>query len=167
MSNDKRIRHGGDPHRGPDCTAPYPVSRMAPAVELVDLAREIAEADKMLASNAHGKLKVLAEQMRALQAQARGVLEQTRRDQQLHRAQCNFQRQPGRTYHLYRRPNGVQYFSMLAPEEWGGEPPHAYEGSYRLETDMSWSAVTASDAGAPVVEESLAALQKLLEPNGS
>ncbi|OOZ41039.1 hypothetical protein BOW53_05855 [Solemya pervernicosa gill symbiont] len=29
---------------------------------------------------------------------------------------------------------------MLSPQEWG-EPPHAYLGSYRLENDMSWTAV--------------------------
>jgi hypothetical protein len=30
---------------------------------------------------------------------------------------------------------------MLSPEDWRGHPPHAFEGSYRLEPDMSWTHV--------------------------
>lgn len=139
---DKRLeKYRGDNHDAADNTAPYPVSRMAPATELVDMAREIAEADRMLGSVTHGKLKVIAEQMKALQKEAHAILEQSARDQRLHRARCNFQRQPGNTYHLYSKADESLYFSMLAPEEWGGEPPHRFVGSYRLESDMSWTPV--------------------------
>lgn len=139
MADKKLKRHSGENHSASDNSAPYPVSRMAPATELVDLAQEIAEADKMLGSVTHGKLKVIAEQMKALQQEARSILESSARDQQLHRARCNFKRQPGNIYHLYRKPDESLYFSMLAPEEWGGEPPHCFVGSYRLESDMSWT----------------------------
>lgn len=132
-------KHEGGFHQGPDRTAPYPVSRMAPATELVDLAKEIAAADTMLSSVATGKLKILAEQMRALQAQAQQVLESTQRNQRLHRAHCNFKRQPGKIYHLYRKEDGNEYFSMLSPDEWRGQAPHPYAGSYRLEADQSWT----------------------------
>jgi len=33
---------------------------------------------------------------------------------------------------------------MLSPTDWGGSTPHAYLGSYRLESDYSW---TAADQG--------------------
>jgi hypothetical protein len=141
MSDTKGKRYSGQLHRGPDHTAPYPVSRMAPAIDLVDLAREIGEADKMLSATAGARLQAIAEQVRALQAQARHVLEQTRRDQELHRARCNFKRIPGKTYHLYRKPDGSTYFSMLTPRDWRGSPPDEFLGSYRLENDMSWSTV--------------------------
>ena len=36
-------------------------------------------------------------------------------------------------------PVGSLYFSMLSPAEWGGRAPHPFEGSYRLEADMSWT----------------------------
>jgi len=126
-------------HRGPDHAAPYPVSRLAPAIELVDLAREIAQADTMVNSRVSAKLKVIADQVRSLQAQAREALEQASRDQALHHAQCNFQRRPGHIYHLYCRTDGSRYFSMLAPADWRGGAPHSFEGSYRLEADMSWT----------------------------
>ena len=54
-------------HKGSDNTAPYPVSRMAPAVELVDLAKEIAHADQMLNLQVNNKLRVIADQIKNLQ----------------------------------------------------------------------------------------------------
>lgn len=146
MSDKALHRFRGERHRGADNTAPYPVSRMAPATVLVDLAAQIAEADNMLANVTHGKLRQIAEQIKGLQQQAADILQATARDQQLHRAQCNFQRKPGTIYHLYRRADGREYLSMLAPQEWGAEPPHEFLGSYRLESDMSWTAMEEIEA---------------------
>ena len=128
-------------HQGADHSAPYPVSRMAPSFHLVNLAEEISQADVTLATHASGKLRLIANQIKALQDEARQILEKTQRDQLLHRAQCNFKRQAGKTYHLYQKPDGTSYFSMLAPAEWGHKPPHTFIGSYQLEMDMSWTAV--------------------------
>lgn len=153
MKSADLTRHQGENHTGADNSAPYPVSRMAPATELVDMAREIAAADSMLGNVTHGKLKVIAEQIRHLQEEANRVLVQARRDQALHRAKCNFKRQPGRVYHLYLRADGTPYFSLLAPQEWGGMPPHPHAGSYRLENDMSWTCV--AEGGSVVDEETL------------
>jgi hypothetical protein len=129
-----------------DHASPYPVSRLAPPFGLVDLAREIQDADRVLGAVVGGQLEVIAEQIRGLQERARDILERADRAGQLHRAACNFRKRPGATYHLYRRPSGELYFSMLSPEDWGGSgtgggPPHPFEGSYRLEVDMSWTRV--------------------------
>ncbi len=118
--------------------APYPVSRLAPAYELVDLAGEIARADDMLSVQANGKLQLVAEQIRRLQQEAQIILHETKRNQELHRAECNFQKKIGQVYHLYRKNDGKLLFSLIAPEEWGRRLPYAFVGSYRLASDMSW-----------------------------
>lgn len=122
-----------------DSASAYPVSRLAPAFGLVDLAREIAHADEMLSNKAGAKLQVIARQVRLLQEQAREILQDTQRDQQLHRARCNFQKLPGQIYHLYRNDNDEPILSLLSPEDWRGRPPHRFVGSFRLESDRSWS----------------------------
>jgi hypothetical protein len=122
----------------PDHTSAYPVSRLAPAFNLVDLAQEIAKADEMLANRAGAQLQLIAEQMKVLQQQAQSILQQTARDQQLHRARCNFQKKPGQIYHLYRNNQGESLLSLLSPEDWHGRPPNHFMGSYRLESDRSW-----------------------------
>jgi hypothetical protein len=132
-------------YRGPAHAAPYPTSRLSPPIELVDLARVVAGADALLNVQASARLRVIADQIRALQAEARKVLEETRRNQELHRATCHFRRTPGRIYHLYERPGGELELSMLSPADWGGRPPHRCAGSYRLEPDMTWTPAEALD----------------------
>lgn len=124
-----------------DKASPYPVSRLAPPFDLVDVAREIQEADRVTSAVVGGQLDVIAEQIRALQDKARAILDQARRTAELHRASCNFKKRPGGIYHLYRRPNGEAYFSMLSPIEWGNVPPHPFEGSFRLEIDASFTPI--------------------------
>lgn len=143
MSSDTKRDDGGR-HDGPARTAPYPMSRLAPAHDLVDVARRIAEADAMIGAVASGKLRVIADQIRALQDEARRILDDTRRDLDLHRARCSFAPRPGQVYHLYRRADAELWLSMIAPSEW--DAPHPFEGSYRLELDRSWTRV---DLGEP------------------
>ena len=126
-------------HQGDDSTSPYPVSRLAPGFGLVDIAREIEQADKIVSGRLGAQLHVIAEQVKSLQAQAREILEQAKSDQRLHHARCAFRRIPGHVYHLYEEPDGGVAFSMLSPDDWGGSPPKPFVGSYRLENDMSWT----------------------------
>ncbi|MGF1468010.1 MAG: DUF2452 domain-containing protein [Sandaracinaceae bacterium] len=140
MADEKRAEGPGT-HLGPARTSPYPVSRLAPPHDMVDVARQIQEADRMVGAVVGGKLEVLARQIEAIQRQARELLARARRDVELHRAACNFVKRFGHTYHLYRRGDGTAYLSMLSPADWGGSPPHPHEGSYRLEPDQSWTPV--------------------------
>lgn len=134
-------KHTGSNHQGTGITSPYPVSRLAPQFELVDLARQISEADAKINIRVSAKIRVIADQIKALQAQAQAVLEDAQKDHQLHQAECHFSRNPGKIYHLYKKPQGQIYFSMLSLDDWQGNPPHLFIASYRLENDMSWTLV--------------------------
>jgi hypothetical protein len=126
-------------YEGPARAAPYALSRMAPAFDLVSAAEEIQRADETLATMTGGKLAVIADQIRHLKEKAHALLERARRDAELHRARCNFEKKPGGIYHLYRRHDGVRWFSLLAPTEWSRPQPQTFEGTYRLEADMSFT----------------------------
>ena len=123
----------------PEHASQYPVSRLAPPMELVDLAKEIQTADQLIGTRVSAKIQVIAEQIKSLQKKARTILEQARQDHELHRVSCSFKKKVGKTYHLYRRKDGSLYFSMLSPQDWNNQSPHTFEGSYRLEADMSWT----------------------------
>ena len=126
-------------HEGSDSTAPYPVSRMAPSVELVDLAKEISEADQMLSLQVNNKLSLISNQIKGLQNAARQILETAQRDQMLNQAACNFKKIPGKIYHLYDKSAGKQYISQLSPKDWQNGSPHKFIGSFRFEADFSWT----------------------------
>ncbi len=149
-------------HRGPEHSAPYPLSRLAPAFHSPDLAAEVAQAELLLDARTAAKLQVIADQMQSLQHAARLVLDRAREEQALHQAQCAFRRIPGKTYHLYRMSAGGCYFSMLSPADWRGSPPHVFVGSYRLEADWSWT--PAGQAGRP--DDSGALVDQLLRVGG-
>jgi hypothetical protein len=118
---------------------------MAPSFSLVDVAQEIERADQQLATSLGGKLGIIAEQIRGLQEKARALALRAQRDAELHRARCNFEKRPGGVYHLYRREDGERWFLMLGPDEWSTPQAHTFEGSYRLEADMSFTRLDAEE----------------------
>ena len=147
---------------GPSRAAPYALSRMAPSFSLVDVAAEIEKADGMLATVASGKLGQIAEQIRRLQDDARALIERAQRDADLHRARCRFEKKAGGVYHLYRaHEDGHRWFSLMAPEEWLRPQPQDFEGSYRLEADMSFTRLDVPDAS-PSETVDPSAVRKLL-----
>lgn len=158
QDDDEAPRARDERYRGPEHSSPYPVSRLAPAFTLVDVAKEIEHADQLVGAVTANKLKVIVDQIRSLQEQAESILESARRDVHLHHARCAFKRLPGQTYHLYRRSEKETYFSMLSPKDWRGKAPHEFIGSYRLEVDMSWTPVDEIDKR----DEEDAVVQKLL-----
>eukprot|EP00128_Syssomonas_multiformis_P018310 Colp12_sorted_trinity150504_noHs@16279 len=113
----------------------------APREDLVAMAHQIQHADAVLKAQVGSKLATIAEQIRRLQEEARKVMTEAVRDTDLHKIPCNFKRRPGQIYHVYTKPSGERYLSMLSPAEWGGKPPHTWGGSYRLEADQSWTPV--------------------------
>src|SRR5262249_12069619 len=116
MSDDAEKRPSRQqPYEGPRHAAPYPLSRLAGPVSLVDVARQIEQADQVIASTTSAQLSVIAEQIAALRRKAQEVLEQARNDAELHRAEARFTRTPGKTYHLYERQEAAgtrRYWSM-------------------------------------------------------
>ncbi|HEY6510066.1 MAG TPA: DUF2452 domain-containing protein [Vicinamibacterales bacterium] len=144
MSDD--TKYSGDNFRGPDHSSPYPVSRLGAPVSLVDSARFIESASSKVALRTNAQLEVIVEQMRSLQERARAIIEQATRDVDLIHAECRFHRVPGRIYHLYERPSGQRYFSMVGPDEFGGHAPTGFVASYRYEHDESWTRTDEIDA---------------------
>ena len=66
MTDDGFRKHGKGRHEGPPSLSPYPMSRLAPSHELVDVAREIERADLMLGAVVGNKLQLIADQIRGL-----------------------------------------------------------------------------------------------------
>lgn len=132
-------RYTGPNRDLPARTSPYPQSRLSAPHDLVALAEEIERADAMVRATTTGKLEHIARQMRALKEEAERTLSAAQRDAELHRVDCAFRKRPGQIVHLYERQDGSRYFSMLSPEDWGFSPPHAYQGGFRLEADMSFT----------------------------
>jgi hypothetical protein len=132
-------KYSGENYSGADHASPYPVSRLGAPVSLVDTAQQIEAASTSVALRTNAQLEVILEQMRSLQQRAREIMEQAARDIDLIHVECRFRRVAGRIYHLYQRPDGHRYFSMLSPEEYGSGASSGFIGSFRFEHDQSWT----------------------------
>uniref|UniRef100_A0AAY5ERN0 Chromosome 1 open reading frame 50 n=1 Tax=Electrophorus electricus TaxID=8005 RepID=A0AAY5ERN0_ELEEL len=117
-------------------TTPYQTNRVGDPMDLVALGSAGPEGD-----NACNRLTVIADQIRCLQEKARKVLEDAKRDAELHHTACNVVKKAGDTYYLYERESGQRYFSILSPKEWGPSCPHKFLGAYKLQHDMSWTPI--------------------------
>lgn len=146
-----KSKYKGETYRGPGHRAPYPVSRQSPSIDLVELAKEVADADDLLTIQAVGKLRILAQQIEQLREKAQEILVETKRNQQLHRAHCSFKKRVGGTYHLYSKSDGSLFFSMISPAEWRRSLTATgltFVGSYRLESDRGWTPLDPGENGA-------------------
>ncbi|XP_057563549.1 uncharacterized protein C1orf50 homolog isoform X3 [Hippopotamus amphibius kiboko] len=133
--------------------------------------RQVGEANEFVRANATNKLTVIAEQIEHLQEQARKVLEDARRDADLHHVACNIVKKPGNIYYLYKRESGQRYFSIISPKEWGTSCPHDFLGAYKLQHDLSWTLyedIEKQDANISIVNKLLSqpvALPPSTEPS--
>ena len=118
----------------------YGTRTLDPAIRLVDRAREIELADQSISSHTNAKLELILKQIRNLQDEARMVVERAEIDTILHRVKCSFEKAVGQQIYLYEK-NGEQYFSLLSPADWDGNPPHPFRGSYTLNADRSFSRI--------------------------
>ena len=80
MSDAKRGERSYD---GPSHAAPYGLSRLSPAYDLVDVAAQIQKADQSLATMTGGKLAVIAEQ--SIRDPLTNLFNRRKLEQELHR----------------------------------------------------------------------------------
>ncbi|KAM4651652.1 uncharacterized protein C1orf50 homolog [Discoglossus pictus] len=156
---------------GVQLVSTYQTNRMGDPSDLVELAKQVQKADDFIRANACNRLTVIAEQIRLLQEQAKQVLEEAKRDNDLHHAACNVVKKPGNIYYLYKRESGQRYFSILSPKEWGASCPHEFLAAYKLQHDMSWTPfenIEKRDAEISIIDKLLnhqIALPSCVEPN--
>ena len=123
---------------------PYPTRSLDPPITLVDRAREIELAEESIQSHVNSKLELIVKQIRTLQQEARQIIDNAAVDSELHRIKCNFEKKIGMSIHLYEKPGGEKYFSILSPREWG-TPPHRHIASYTIKADQSFEKIETED----------------------
>ncbi|XP_077458840.1 uncharacterized protein C1orf50 homolog [Stigmatopora argus] len=117
----------------------YETTKVGDPMDLVALATQLQKSDDFIKANTCNKLSIIADQIRYLQEVAKNVLEEAKRDAELHHAACNIVKKTGNIYYLYQRSSGQKYFSIISPKEWGRSCPHLFVGAFKLQHDMSWT----------------------------
>lgn len=71
-------------------------------------------------------LDQIRQQIELLATQAKAIQNRVNISERIYLAEMNFGPIIGKIYHLYRRENGGDVMSMIAPHEWGKKAPYQY-----------------------------------------
>ena len=106
---------------------PYPHHVAAPKIEALDL----SEFNTLQAYKVTKSLQKRADEIASLM---KSLQEDYTLNLQLYSATRSFEPVLGEIYHLYEKPDGTQFLSLIAPTEW--KQNYLYSGS--LNSDGTW-----------------------------
>ncbi|MFH6981932.1 DUF2452 domain-containing protein [Marinoscillum luteum] len=85
------------------------------------------------------QFRQVMDQMRVLMEQAHELKMRVKVSERIYQSTLNFTPVIHQVYHLYRRKDGSDFLSMIAPAEWGRKLPfEKHEASVRLLSDHTW-----------------------------
>ena len=97
---------------------------------------------KKLQSNAtaYSQLKLLAQQVKAIEQQAMGIINNAIENDSLYEIECQCKKIPGKSYYLYQNAD-KKYFSMLSPKDWKFNHKDPFLGEYYYDFDYTFNKI--------------------------
>lgn len=117
---------------------PYAHTVGGVVIKPVDRGRIKGLAVQSMYEQADMQMDQIREQIELLAAQAKAIQNRVKISEDIYLAQMNFKPVVGHTYHLYKKSDGTDVLSMVAPEEWGQHPPYTFVATVRLLGDHTW-----------------------------
>ncbi|NNF34823.1 MAG: DUF2452 domain-containing protein [Saprospiraceae bacterium] len=91
------------------------------------------------------QLTQIKEQVETLIRQAQEIHDRIDISEKIYKADVGFRPIIGRTYHLYEKEVNQWVISMIAPEEWGKNPPYTFLATVTMLADHTWEVQKKSD----------------------
>lgn len=87
------------------------------------------------------QLDQIRKQVELLAQQAQAIHDRVQISEDIYQAEMGFKPLISHTYHLYKKKDGTNVLSMVAPNEWGTKPPYEFTASVRLLSDHTWDII--------------------------
>lgn len=87
----------------------------------------------------------IREQIELLASQAKNIQYRVQISEEIYGAEMNFEPIIAKVYYLYRRSSGKAVVSMVAPAEWGKNPPFKFLATVQLLSDHTWEVLEIVD----------------------
>lgn len=84
------------------------------------------------------QLDQIRKQVELLVAQAQEIKQRVDISERIYKVGMNFKPLISHVYHLYTRPDGSEFLSMIAPNEWGRGAKASFQASVKLLADHTW-----------------------------
>jgi len=124
---------------------PYSHSVGGVVIKPIDKGRIKGRAVTSMYQQTDIQLGQLRKQIELLAKQADDIRKRVLISEKIYEAEMAFSPLVGFVYHLYAKKNGVYVLSMIAPEEWGANPPYFFQATVKLFADHTWEILTTSD----------------------
>ncbi len=87
------------------------------------------------------QLAQIRKQVELLASQAQEIQKRVEISERIYKVGMNFKPLISHVYHLYTRPDGSEFLSMVAPEEWGRSSKAAFQATVKLLADHTWDII--------------------------
>ena len=118
---------------------PYAHERGGASIQPADLGKTKGLAMTAMYEQTDLQLDQIKAQIELLARQANEIQHRMTISERIYEAQMGIDPIIGRTYHLYRKPEGGKHvMSMISPAEWGPRIPYDYIATIKLLADHTW-----------------------------
>jgi hypothetical protein len=117
---------------------PYAHTVSGVEIRPIDKGKVKGRAVKAMYKQTDMQLDQIRKQIELLAKQAKKINDRIIISEQIYNAEMNFEPLIGFVYHLYERSNGAYVLSMVAPVEWGANPPYTFIATVELLSDHTW-----------------------------
>ena len=91
------------------------------------------------------QLDQIREQVNLLVKQAQSIHDRVQISEKIYLADYSFKPILGKIYHLYQKKDTRYVLSMVAPEEWGTNPPYTFLATVKMMADHTWEILNKTD----------------------
>ena len=123
-------------------TLPYPHERGGQLIKPLDKGRIKGNALAAMYEQSDMQLDQIKEQIELLARQAQAIQDRITVSERIYQADMSIKPLVGKTYHLYKRPQGKEILSLVAPEEWGKSSKLEFIATVKLLADHTWEIIS-------------------------
>jgi hypothetical protein len=124
---------------------PYAHTRGGVSIKPTDKGKAKGRAVRAMYEQTDMDLDQIRQQIELLATQAKAIQNRVTISERIYLAEMNFGPIIGKIYYLYRRDNGNDVMSMIAPAEWGSKAPYHYVATIKLLADHTWEVLDTGD----------------------
>jgi hypothetical protein len=123
-------------------TLPYAHERGGQLIKPLDKGRIKGNALTAMYEQSDMQLDQIKEQIELLAKQAQAIHDRVQVSERIYQADMSIKPLVGKIYHLYRRPEGKEIISLVAPNEWGRSSKLEFVASVKLLADHTWEIIS-------------------------
>lgn len=124
---------------------PMPHTLGGAVIKPEDMGKVKGQAMMAMQQQTEAQMGQLYEQMQTLARQAENIKKRVAISERIYETKMSFEPRLMKEYFVYQRPDGSDFLSLVAPEEWGRSSKLTFIAQVRLLADHTWEVIRLPD----------------------